>query len=71
VGPAQAPRTRTAAIEINIPPDFQRMKKADINLARAWRMRTRLQFEEAFARGFAATDFSSDRNRTCYILTPL
>lgn len=56
-------------LEINIPADFQAMKRKDINLARAWRMRTRLQFEDAFSKGFVVTDFAILADRTCYILT--
>ncbi len=66
--PASSAR-RAARIEINIPRDFQAMKRKDINLARAWRMKTRLQFEEAFSKGFAATDFVVSADRACYILS--
>ncbi|MCS7059908.1 MAG: hypothetical protein RMN25_01975 [Anaerolineae bacterium] len=55
-------------IEIDIPLDFQALKRTDLNHARAWRMRTRLQFEDAFSRGFVVVDFIRLGPRTFYVL---
>ncbi len=61
------PATR---LEIDIPRDFQSMKRADINLARAWRMRTRLQFEDAFAQGYRGLRFCSGRQTAPFTSWP-
>lgn len=58
-------------LEIETPVDFQAIKKHDLNLAKAWRMRTRLQFEQAFQQGYAVTGFEVTGNRACYALTRL
>ncbi len=55
-------------LEIDIPPDFQSLKRGDLNHAKAWRMRTRLQFEDAFSRGYVVVDFIATPSRACYIL---
>jgi predicted GNAT superfamily acetyltransferase len=68
-GPQPDPRGPRA--EIEIPLDFQEMKRRDLNLAKAWRMRTRLQFEQAFKEGYAVTDFAVGGNRAYYTLTKL
>ncbi len=65
-----APDQHPAAtrLEIDIPPDFQSLKRGDLNHAKAWRMRTRLQFEDAFSRGYIVVDFVTTASRACYIL---
>lgn len=63
--PARAPAGR---LEIDIPLDFQSLKRGDLNHAKAWRMRTRLQFEDAFSRGYIVVDFIATPLRACYIL---
>lgn len=42
---------------VEIPPDYLRMKKEDLELARAWRQHTREIFEHTFAEGYMVTDF--------------
>lgn len=42
---------------VEIPPDYLRMKKKDLELARAWRQHTREIFEHTFAAGYMVTDF--------------
>jgi predicted GNAT superfamily acetyltransferase len=42
---------------VEIPADFQALKSADRDLARAWREHTRSLFENLFAAGFLVTDF--------------
>ena len=54
-----------------MPVDFQAIKKRDLNLAKAWRMRTRLQMEQAFKQGYAVTGFNVGGNRAYYTLTKL
>jgi predicted GNAT superfamily acetyltransferase len=58
-------------MEIEAPVDFQALKRRDINLAKAWRTRTRLQFEQAFKAGYAVTSFGVNGNRAFYLLTRL
>jgi len=53
---------------IQIPSDFQALKAADKNLALEWRLRARASFEEAFAKGYTATDFLVEGGRTYYLL---
>jgi predicted GNAT superfamily acetyltransferase len=42
---------------LEIPADFQALRKADINLAGEWRLQTRSLFEELFACSFLVSDF--------------
>jgi predicted GNAT superfamily acetyltransferase len=42
---------------VEIPADFQAIKRKDFELARRWREHTRAIFEELFAAGFMVTDF--------------
>ncbi len=42
---------------VEIPSDFDRIKKADLGLASAWRSHSRNIFETAFSAGYMATDF--------------
>lgn len=59
---------------VEIPADFQSLKRADFSLAKEWRLHTRFLFEELFESGYVATDFvhhneSTDRPRSFYLLT--
>jgi predicted GNAT superfamily acetyltransferase len=45
------------SLQLEIVPDLQAMKSADIELALDWRLKVRAAFEASFARGFIATDF--------------
>jgi hypothetical protein len=55
---------------VEIPVDFQSLKRADKSLALAWRMQTREIFEWAFAHGYMVTDyvFESTPRRGFYVL---
>lgn len=60
-------------ILVEIPADFQGIKKADPDLARRWREHTRDVFEGLFASGFIVTDFVSHtdaggQRRSYYLL---
>ena len=55
-------------ILIQIPSDFQSLKAADRNLALEWRLHTRALFEEAFAKGYEATDLLVEGGRSYYLL---
>jgi predicted GNAT superfamily acetyltransferase len=57
--------------KIEIPLDFQAMKKADMAAAKAIRLSTREQFEAAFADGFVVTGFETTPERGTYVLTKL
>lgn len=59
---------------VEIPANFQEIKRADLGLAQRWRMHTRDLFETLFASGFLVTDFVPhvDQNgnpRSYYLLT--
>ncbi len=56
---------------VEIPSDFQSLKRADRELALAWRLQTRKIFEDAFARGYMVTGFvfESTPGRGFYVLT--
>ncbi len=53
---------------IQIPAYFQRIRSADIALARAWREHTRALFEAAFSAGYTVVDFLFEEGRSCYLL---
>lgn len=53
---------------IEIPRDFQAIKRDDINAAWRWRMETREQFERAFTSGFVVTQFTLTDDRAFYTL---
>jgi predicted GNAT superfamily acetyltransferase len=63
------PSTDLALVEI--PADFQSLKRVDKALALAWRMQTRDIFEGAFAHDYMVTDFvfEPDPRRSFYVLT--
>jgi predicted GNAT superfamily acetyltransferase len=59
---------------VEIPPDFQTIKRRDFALAQRWRMHARDVFEAMFDSGFMATDFvlqedGDGRRRAYYLLT--
>jgi predicted GNAT superfamily acetyltransferase len=62
---------RRPTMTVEIPRDFQALKRADPAAAFEARMRARAQFEDAFARGYAATDFSLLPDTAYYTLTKL
>jgi len=57
---------------VEIPFDIQATKKADMALARDWRMTTRAIFEAYFARGYTAVDLArqgdGETRRNLYVL---
>jgi predicted GNAT superfamily acetyltransferase len=67
-----APRSPTILVEI--PPDINSLKQANLAAGREWRMRTRVTFERAFKLGYAASGLvrlneSQARPRTLYALS--
>jgi predicted GNAT superfamily acetyltransferase len=62
-----------ALLLAEIPPDFLKLKAADLELGRTWRMFTRELFETCFSAGYLVTDFIYDttgsRPRSFYVLT--
>lgn len=59
---------------VEIPTDFQTIKRADFQLANRWRMHTREIFEDMFDSGFLVTDFvphedEDGHRRSYYLLT--
>ena len=53
---------------IQIPPTFQAIKKADMGLARAWRLHSRALFESAFAQGYTVIDLLFTGGASFYLL---
>jgi predicted GNAT superfamily acetyltransferase len=68
------PETLQSPIEsahfIQIPPDIEAIKVADMSLAIAWRKQTRYLFESVFAAGYAVTDFVrlAAQNESYYVI---
>jgi len=62
--PAFQPPERT----IEIPLHFQAIKRADLHAALEWRLRTREQFERAFAEGYVVVGFERRGERGVYQL---
>jgi predicted GNAT superfamily acetyltransferase len=59
---------------VEIPAQFQVIKREELGLAQAWRQHTRALFEQAFAAGYAVTDFAREtradgEQRVFYVLT--
>ena len=56
---------------VEIPADFQRVKRGDATLALEWRIAARAAFEGAFAEGYAAVEFlRGNDGRGAYLLVP-
>jgi predicted GNAT superfamily acetyltransferase len=53
---------------IQIPAQFQALKAADMDLARAWRLHTRALFQAAFGAGYVVTDLLFEAGQSCYLL---
>ncbi len=53
---------------VEIPADFQAIKRASQQLALEWRLHTRLIFETAFRTGYSAIDFIHEAGRSLYVL---
>jgi predicted GNAT superfamily acetyltransferase len=66
--PAAAAMVAEERILIQIPYDFQSLKATDKDLALEWRLHTRALFEEAFARGYMATDMLIESGLSYYLL---
>ena len=72
-GDLQRPAEETLPIAgerllIQIPSHFQHVKATDRALALAWRMHTRGLFEDAFARGYTASDLLVENGQSFYLL---
>jgi predicted GNAT superfamily acetyltransferase len=72
--PAEAPLALAGTVTlVEIPADFQAVKRADLALAQAWRAHTREVFEAAFSNGYWVTDFFHEpvagRRRSLYALS--
>lgn len=67
----QDPPAGESHLLVEIPADFQAIKRADAALAREWRTAGRGAFEAAFAEGYAAVEFLRSRDgRGAYLLVP-
>lgn len=75
--PVPPPNTGTAdgnMILVEIPYDFQTLKKQDMALAKQWRQHTRVLFESLFKQRYLVTDFATHEDtgghrRAFYLLT--
>ena len=57
---------------VEIPSDYQALKEGDLELAKDWRLQTRLLFEALFERGYLVTDFihlPGASSRSYYVLS--
>ncbi len=59
--------SRGTAVLISVPPDFQTIKRASLDLAFRWRMESRAAFEAALTAGLIAVDF---RREGTYVMAP-
>jgi len=69
---AQVLKSNAPLLVVEIPPDFQVLKKASPEMALGWRTHTRQIFEMVFAIGYIVTDFVFERGaqpRSFYILS--
>ena len=67
----QGPPDGESHLLVEIPADFQALKRQDPSLALAWRMAARGAFEGAFAQGYAAVEFLRGADgRGAYLLVP-
>lgn len=67
----QDPPSAESHLLVEIPADFQALKREDASLALQWRIAARGAFEGAFARGYAAVEFLRGRDgRGAYLLVP-
>lgn len=66
-GEQPAPPESSLAL-VEIPSDFQAIKRASSELALAWRLHTRLIFETAFRTGYTVIDFIHEAGRSFYLL---
>jgi predicted GNAT superfamily acetyltransferase len=57
----------SATALISVPPDFQALKRASLELALRWRLESRAAFEAALAAGLVAIDF---RREGTYVMAP-
>jgi predicted GNAT superfamily acetyltransferase len=57
-----------AQILLEVPTNFQAIKRTDMSLAIQWRLRTRQLFEDAFSQGYTITDLLRHDDRCCYLL---
>lgn len=57
---ASAPRERAVTRELEIPPDYPELRRADIERARDVRMRTRDALLDSFGAGLEVVDFTRD-----------
>ncbi|HEV2249389.1 MAG TPA: GNAT family N-acetyltransferase [Candidatus Limnocylindria bacterium] len=67
----QDPPAGESHLLVEIPADYQAVKRDDPSLALAWRIAARGAFEGAFAQGYAAVEFlRSNDGRGAYMLVP-
>ena len=74
IPPATFAESATNIILVEIPHNFQAVKQADMDLARAWRAHTRVLFEHYFEHKYLVTDFArrtdeEGHERAYYVLT--
>jgi len=67
----QEPPSGETHLFVEIPSDFQALKRNDASLALEWRMAARGAFEGAFAQGYAAVEFlRAADGHGAYLLVP-
>ncbi len=68
IGVPESAGWQPGALHIDIPADFQRMKRVDHASAIRARMATRAQFLQAFAAGFVVVGFNNDSQNVQFVL---
>jgi predicted GNAT superfamily acetyltransferase len=72
IPPERINAPQSSMILIEIPSDFMQLKRADFELARAWRVHTREFFEDAFKADYLVSDFlfvgDGEESRSYYLL---
>lgn len=59
-------RTNLSALTVEVPRDFQALKRQDIQAAWRWRMETRARFQQLMAEGYAAVDLEVEGDGARY-----
>ena len=60
--------TDAPVVSVPVPARFSAMLRDAPDLALAWRLQTRTQFQDLFARGYQAVSFRRDGDRGAYLL---
>jgi predicted GNAT superfamily acetyltransferase len=60
-------RIQNSELQVEVPRDFQAVKRQDIQAAWRWRTETRERFQQVLADGYVAVDFRFEGERASYV----